>query len=103
MLSRGANPSTDARFTSSLALSQPIAVAMSPRTSLSSEQGSLMIEVIMGALILAFATFAIFNGLEGAQATGRMNKERSVSSTLAQQDIERLRAFPITSLSNYSQ
>ena len=62
-----------------------------------------MIEVIMGALILAFATFAIFNGLEGAQATGRMNKQRSVSSTLAQQDIERLRAFPITSLSNYSQ
>jgi hypothetical protein len=62
-----------------------------------------MIEVIMGALILAFATFAIFNGLEGAQATGRMNKERSVSSTLAQQDIERLRAYPITALSNYRQ
>ncbi|HMJ96869.1 MAG TPA: hypothetical protein VK486_13510 [Thermoleophilaceae bacterium] len=62
-----------------------------------------MIEVIMGALILALATFAIFNGLEGAQATGRMNKERSVSSTLAQQDIERLRAYPITSLSNYRQ
>lgn len=76
---------------------------MSQRSSLSSEQGSLMIEVIMGALILALATFAIFNGLEGAQATGRMNKQRSVSSTLAQQDIERLRAYPITSLSNYRQ
>jgi hypothetical protein len=62
-----------------------------------------MIEVIMGALILALATFAVFNGLEGAQATGRMNKERSVSSTLAQQDIERLRAYPITALSNYRQ
>ena len=57
----------------------------------------------MGLLVLALATFAIFNGLEGAQATGRMNKERSVSSTLAQQDIERLRAYPITSLSNYRQ
>ena len=57
----------------------------------------------MGALIPGLATFAIFNGLEGAQATGRMNKERSVSSTLAQQDIERLRAYPITSLSNYRQ
>ena len=32
-----------------------------------------------------------------------MDKERSVSSTLAQQDIERLRAYPITSLSNYRQ
>jgi hypothetical protein len=62
-----------------------------------------MVEVLMGALLLALATFAVFNGLEGAQATGRMNKERSVSSTLAQQDIERLRAYPITSLSNYRQ
>jgi hypothetical protein len=62
-----------------------------------------MVEVLMGLLVLALATFAIFNGLEGAQATGRMNKERSVSSTLAQQDIERLRAYPITSLSNYRQ
>jgi hypothetical protein len=65
---------------------------MSDRRSLSSERGSLMVEVLMGALLLALATFAVFNGLEGAQATGRMNKERSVSSTLAQQDIERLRA-----------
>jgi Tfp pilus assembly protein PilV len=62
-----------------------------------------MIEVLMGAVILAIATFAIMNGLDGAQATGAMNKQRSVSSTLAQQDIERLRAFPITALSNYHQ
>jgi Tfp pilus assembly protein PilV len=62
-----------------------------------------MIEVLVGAVLLAIATFAIFSGLDGAQATGQMNKQRSVSSTLAQQDIERLRAFPITALSNYHQ
>jgi Tfp pilus assembly protein PilV len=73
------------------------------RPSLSSEQGSLMIEVLMGAVLLALATFAVLNGLDGAQATGHMNKQRSVSSTLAQQDIERLRAYPITALSNFSQ
>jgi Tfp pilus assembly protein PilV len=71
--------------------------------NLASEQGSLLVEVMVGALILAIATFAVMNGLDGAQATGRMNKERSVSSTLAQQDIERLRAYPIAALSNFSQ
>lgn len=60
-----------------------------------------MIEVIVGALLLGITTLAILDGLDGAQRQGRANKERSVSATLAQQDIERLRAFPIPSLSNY--
>ena len=58
---------------------------------------------MIGALILAISTFAVLNGLDGAQKTGRVNKERSVSATLAQQDIERLRSYPITALSNFSQ
>ncbi len=62
-----------------------------------------MVEVLMGMLLLAMATFAVINGLEGAQATGKTNKQRSVSAALAQQDIERLRAYPITSLSNFTQ
>ena len=62
-----------------------------------------MVEVLMGMLLLALATFAVINGLEGAQATGKTNKQRSVAATLAQQDIERLRAYPITSLSNFTQ
>lgn len=62
-----------------------------------------MIEVIVGALLLGITTLAILDGLDGAQNQGRRNKERSVSATLAQQDIERLRAFPIPSLSNYSE
>lgn len=77
--------------------------ARSARSALSSEQGSLLVEVLVGALVLALATFAVLSGLDGAQATGRANKERSVSSTLAQQDIERLRAYPITALSNFTQ
>jgi Tfp pilus assembly protein PilV len=73
------------------------------RSALSSEEGSLLVEVLIGALVLAITTFAVLNGLDGAQATGRVNKERSVSSTLAQQDIERLRAYPIAALSNFTQ
>ncbi len=60
-------------------------------------------EVLVGALVLAITTFAVLNGLDGAQKTGRTNKERSVSATLAQQDIERLRSYPITALSNFTQ
>jgi Tfp pilus assembly protein PilV len=71
--------------------------------SLSSEQGSLLVEVMVGALVLAIATFAIMSGLDGAQSTALTNKERSTAATLAQQDLERLRSFPITSLSNYEQ
>jgi type II secretory pathway pseudopilin PulG len=63
----------------------------------------MLVEVMIGALILAITSFAVMSGLEGAQRTGRVNKERSVAATLAQQDIERLRAYPITALSNFSQ
>ena len=63
----------------------------------------MMIEALIGAVLLAMATFAVLNGLEGAQATGHSNKQRTVAATLAQQDIERLRAYPIASLSNFSQ
>ena len=63
----------------------------------------MLIEVMVGALVLATTTFAVLNGLDGAQKTGRVNKERTVSSTLAQQDIERLRAYPIPALSNFTQ
>ena len=67
---------------------------------LSSERGSLIVEVMVGAVVLAIATTAILTGLDGSQDTGRRNKDRSVAATLAQQDIERLRSLPITSISN---
>ncbi len=63
----------------------------------------MLIEVMVGAIVLAIATAAVLDGIDGAQDTGRRNKERSVSATLAQQDIERLRAMPVTALSNFTQ
>lgn len=80
---------------------RPILDHVRRRVSFSEQEGSLLIEVMVGAVVLAITTFAVLDGLEGAQKTGLKNKSRSVSATLAQQDIERLRAFPITSLSNY--
>ena len=73
------------------------------RTSLASERGSFLVEVMVGAIVLAITTTAVLSGLDGAQDTGRRNKDRSELSTLAQQDLERLRSIPITSLSNYDE
>lgn len=69
----------------------------------SSQQGSLLVEVMVGTLVLGITTLAVLSGLDGAQNTGAKNKSRSEYSALAQQDIERLRSMPITSLSNYSE
>jgi hypothetical protein len=63
----------------------------------------MLVEVMVGAIVLAIAAIAIFNGLDGAQEAGAKNKRRSVQATLAQQDIERLRSIPVTALSNLDQ
>lgn len=70
---------------------------------LSSQQGSLLVEVMVGSLVLGIATLAVLSGLSGAQDTGAQNKVRSEYSALAQQDIERLRSKPVTALSNYNE
>jgi type II secretory pathway pseudopilin PulG len=76
-------------------------VTASRRPSLSSERGSLLVEVMVGAIVLAIATFAVLDGLSGAADTGERNRQRSVAATLAQQDIERMRSFEVTDLSGY--
>lgn len=60
----------------------------------------MLIEVMVGAIVLAIATLAVLDGIDGAQRIGATNKNRSVQSTLAQQDIERMRSMPISALNN---
>lgn len=57
---------------------------------------------MVGTIVLALTTAAVLGGLDGAQDTGRKNKNASVASTLAEQDLERLRGLPVTSLANMS-
>lgn len=73
------------------------------RPLLREERGSLLVEVMVGCLVLGITTVAVLDGLDGAQATGRANKDRTEYATLAQQDIERLRSMPITALANLDQ
>jgi hypothetical protein len=73
------------------------------RPALTSERGSVMVEVLIGTLLLALTTATVLNGIDGTQDTALRNKDRSVSATLAQQDLERLRSLPPTVLSNLDQ
>jgi hypothetical protein len=51
--------------------------------------------------VLSIATVGLLNGLDGAQSAGAKNKARSTAAALAEQDIERMRALPVTSLPGY--
>ena len=61
----------------------------------------MLIEVMVGAVILAITTTAVLNGLDGAQKTGGRNKARSVAAALAEQDQERMKAMPPAQLVSY--
>jgi type II secretory pathway pseudopilin PulG len=73
------------------------------RNRLASQAGSVLVEVLVGTILLALTTAAVLDGLDGAQKTGRKNKDRSASATLAQQDLERLRALPPSVLNGLSE
>jgi type II secretory pathway pseudopilin PulG len=73
------------------------------RASLASERGSVLIEVMVGTILLGLTTAAVLDGLQGAQETGRKNRDRSVTATLAQQDLERMRSMPPAILADLDQ
>jgi hypothetical protein len=58
----------------------------------------MLIEVMIGALILAITTTAVLSGLDGAQKTGGRNKARTVAAALAEQDQERMHSLPVSQL-----
>jgi type II secretory pathway pseudopilin PulG len=71
------------------------------RLSPKSEEGSLLIEVLIGAVLVTSIAGAVLTGLAGAEDTGSRNKARTESAALAQQDQERMRAMAVDDLSNY--
>jgi type II secretory pathway pseudopilin PulG len=73
------------------------------RFRLRGERGSMLIEVMVGAIVLAIAATAILNGIDGAQSAGAKNKAKSIQASLAQQDIERMRGLPVGVLSGLNQ
>ncbi|HET6448502.1 MAG TPA: carboxypeptidase regulatory-like domain-containing protein [Conexibacter sp.] len=65
------------------------------------ERGFGLIEVLVSALLMVLVASGVYLGLDGASATSGVNKRRSVSSELAQQDQDRMRSMTVNDLSNY--
>jgi Tfp pilus assembly protein PilV len=63
------------------------------------EEGWLIVEVMIGAVVLVLAALAIYNGLDGASKTSGRNRNRTVAAYLAQQDQERMRTMDAAALS----
>ena len=67
------------------------------------EQGGVgLIEVIVSAAVLALASLAVLAGIEGAQNSAGRERARSVASSLAERDQERLRSLQFDTLDSYS-
>jgi len=71
------------------------------RLNVRREDGWLIIEIMIGAVVLIIAGLAIYQGLDGASKASGRNRNRSVASFLAQQDQERLRSLDTTVLTGY--
>lgn len=66
-----------------------------------SESGIALLETMFAAVLLVVIALAVMGSLDVASKTSAASKGRSVASSLAEQDQERLRAMSIDQLSNY--
>lgn len=64
------------------------------------QDGWLIVEAMIGAVVLVIAGMAIYNGLDAASKASGRNRNRTVASYLAQQDQERMRTMDAAALSN---
>jgi len=69
------------------------------RRSLASEAGDTLIEVIVAALLLGIIVVGTFTGLNSTNKSTSIARARSQADALAEQDEDRLRSLPITTLS----
>ena len=83
-------------------LAVPPARAPRPRyrVDVRAEEGSLIIEVIVAALLVGMLAVGIFSALDAASARTGAIKSRAIAANVAQADLERLRAMSINDVSN---
>ena len=70
-------------------------------TDLASERGWALLETLVSAVLLVVVALAVMSSMDVASRTSAANKGRSVASSLAEQDQERMRGMTIEQLSNY--
>jgi Tfp pilus assembly protein PilV len=72
-----------------------------PPRSLADERGSLLIEVLVSAVLVAVIGVALFGALNSAAQVSGKSKTRAGAAAIAQDDQERMRAMPVASLNNF--
>jgi Tfp pilus assembly protein PilV len=70
------------------------------RTRISAERGSLLIEVMVAAVLVAVMGAALFGALDSSAKVSGTAKARAGAAALAQDDQERLRSMPVVTLNN---
>jgi Tfp pilus assembly protein PilV len=63
------------------------------RQKAASEEGFGLIEVVVSAAVLVIVVMGVLAGLDALSRTAAANQSKTVGATLAEKDIERLRAF----------
>jgi Tfp pilus assembly protein PilV len=71
------------------------------RAQRAGESGWALVETLVSAVLLIVVALAIASSLDTASRASGENKQRSVASSLAEQDQERMRGMDPTALSNY--
>jgi Tfp pilus assembly protein PilV len=74
-----------------------------PSRSLADERGSLLIEVLVSAVLVAVIGVALFGALNSAAKVSGKSKTRAGAAAVAQDDQERMRAMPVATLNNFRQ
>ena len=70
------------------------------RQVLGAEDGGLLIEVMVSAVVVVLLALGVFKALDTASATSGAIKGRAIAAGLAQADLERLRGMKVSDLSN---
>jgi hypothetical protein len=78
-----------------------VGLTMRPIRTSARDDGYLLIEVIMGAVLVLLVTLGLLSGFDSSTRASSINKQRSEASSIAQTDQESLRTLPVASLSNY--
>jgi Tfp pilus assembly protein PilV len=71
---------------------------LTPPRRFGSEDGSMLVEVLVSALLVGVMAAAFFGALSGASRVSGTSKARAIAAALAQNDQERLRSMPVAAL-----
>lgn len=67
------------------------------------EQGSVLIEVLVSAILITVAAVGVFNALDSASRSTAQERHRAQAHGLAQGDLARMRTMRISDLSNFDE